>query len=195
MVKFIELAKAEGIVVLGTKIRELQRSMGFLLDNYLFEQKDLDLNSRVLLWPHEIGPIFDRNEELTAEVRGSNENLLYSKREKILIELDKIQKRVEEFTDYGELEMMKQYVDDVKSVQKRIAEAENLIAWIQNVNIIFKIQRKAFKIIISILILKEEVQFKMQRSEFPLIDTIKVNLDPFARLFQTVLKWQRAEKK
>jgi dynein heavy chain len=136
MVKFIELAKSEGIVVLGTKIRELQRSMGFLLDNYLFEQKDLDLNSRVLLWPNEIGPIFDRNEELTAEVRGSNENLLYAKREKILLELDKIQKRVDEFTDYGELEMMKQYVDDVKSVQKRIGEAENLISWIQNVNFV-----------------------------------------------------------
>lgn len=50
-----------------------------------------------------------------------------------MIELDKIQKRIEEFTEYGELDMMKQYVDDAKSVQKRIVEADALIDWIQNV--------------------------------------------------------------
>jgi dynein heavy chain len=59
--------------------------------------------------------------------------LLFSQKERILTELDKIQKRIDEFTDYGELEMMKQYVDDVKSVQKRISEAEKIIDWIKNV--------------------------------------------------------------
>ncbi len=59
--------------------------------------------------------------------------MLFSQKERILTELDKIQKRIDEFTDYGELEMMKQYVDDVKSVQKRISEAEKIIDWIKNV--------------------------------------------------------------
>jgi hypothetical protein len=53
-----------------------------------------------------------------------------------MIELEKIAKRIDEFSDYGELEMMKQYVDDVKSVQKRIVESEKLIDWIRNVNIL-----------------------------------------------------------
>jgi dynein heavy chain len=66
-----------------------------------------------------------------------NENLLYSTREKVLIELDKISKRIDEFSDYGELEMMKQYVDDVKSVQKRIVEVEKTIDWVRNVSIEF----------------------------------------------------------
>lgn len=44
-----------------------------------------------------------------------------------------MQKRIEEFTDYGELDMMKQYVDDAKSVQKRISDAEIMIDWIRNV--------------------------------------------------------------
>ena len=52
-----------------------------------------------------------------------------------MIELDKISKRIDEFSDYGELEMMKQYVDDVKNVQKRITDAEKLIDWIRNVKI------------------------------------------------------------
>lgn len=90
-----------------------------------------------------------------------------------MIELDKIQKRIDEFTDYGELEMMKQYVDDVKNVQKRITEVEKLIDWIKN----------------------EETQFKMPKSEFPIVDTLKNSLDPYSRLFNTVLKWQRNEKK
>lgn len=62
--KFIDQAKSTGIVQLGQKIRELQRSMAYLLDTHLFAQEDIDLNTRVLLWPHEIGPIFDFNEEV-----------------------------------------------------------------------------------------------------------------------------------
>ena len=44
-------------------------------------------------------------------------------------------------------------------------------------------------------IIQEEVQFKMNKSEFPILDVIKANLDPFSRLFNTVAKWQRSEKK
>ena len=135
MVKFIEKAKNEGIMALSERIKEAQRQMGFLLENFLFQQEDIDLNTKVLLWPSDIGPVFDANEELTAEVRGTNDNILMAKREKLMIELDKIQKRVDEFTDYGELEMMREYVDDVKNVQKRITENEILIEWIRNVKI------------------------------------------------------------
>ena len=35
----------------------------------------------------------------------------------------------------------------------------------------------------------------MARSEFPIVDVIKSSLDPFARLFNTVFRWQRNEKK
>jgi hypothetical protein len=35
----------------------------------------------------------------------------------------------------------------------------------------------------------------MAKSEFPILDTIKANLDPFSRLFNTVSRWQRNEKK
>ena len=109
--------------------------MAYLLDMFLFPQDDIDLNTQVVLWPYEIGPVFDHNEELTAEIRSTNEAALFSQKEKVLIELEKIQKRIDEFSDYGELEMMKQYVDDVKSVQKRIVEAEKSIEWIRNVSI------------------------------------------------------------
>lgn len=64
MAKFIDIAKSTGIVQLGEQIKELKKSMAFLLDIYLFPHEDIELNTRVLLWPHEIGPIFDQNEEV-----------------------------------------------------------------------------------------------------------------------------------
>ena len=64
----------------------------------------------------------------------ANETMLYAQREKVIIELEKIAKRIDEFSDYGELDMIKQYVDDIKSVQKRISESEKLIDWITNVS-------------------------------------------------------------
>ena len=101
------------------------------------------------------------------------EGILFQKKEKLIVELDKMQKRIEEFIDYGELDMVKQYVDDTKNVQKRIIDAEYVIDWIR----------------------EEETQFRMVRSEFPILETVRNQLDPFIRLFTTVAKWQRNEKK
>lgn len=38
--------------------------MNYLLDIYLFEPEDLTLNATVLLWPQNINPIFDENDEV-----------------------------------------------------------------------------------------------------------------------------------
>lgn len=46
------------------------------------------------------------------------------------MELEKLRQRVDEFNDYGELDMMTQYVQDVRAVQKRLAEAQDTISWI-----------------------------------------------------------------
>lgn len=52
------------------------------------------------------------------------------------MELEKLRKRVDEFNDYGELDMqmMMQYVQDVRQVQKRIGEAETELQWINKVS-------------------------------------------------------------
>lgn len=46
------------------------------------------------------------------------------------MELEKLRQRVDEFNDYGELDMMTQYVQDVRAVQKRITEAQESISWV-----------------------------------------------------------------
>ena len=54
-------------------------------------------------------------------------------------DLQKMQRRVDELADYGELNMMDEYVQDVKQIQKKIVEAENEIEWINNVKNAFKL--------------------------------------------------------
>lgn len=103
----------------------------------------------------------------------AGERLLTERKEKVMLELAKLKQRVDEFNDNGELDMMSQYVQDVRAVQKRLAEANEHIEWIK----------------------KEEKLYKFPVSSFTEPDEITSAIDPFMRLFQVVFKWQRAERK
>lgn len=50
-----------------------------------------------------------------------------------MLELEKLRTRVDEFNDYGELDMMQQYVQDVRAVQKRLNDVSDQIGWINKV--------------------------------------------------------------
>jgi dynein heavy chain, axonemal len=106
-------------------------------------------------------------------LKQQGEKSMIEKREKTMLELSKLKRRVDEFNYYGELEMMTQYVSDVRLVQKRVNEVQESIAWINN----------------------EELLYKYPPTQFPELEEINTGLDPFARLFQAVVKWQRAEKR
>lgn len=58
---------------------------------------------------------------------------MLEKREKVMLELEKLRSRVDEFNDYGEMDMMPQYVNDVRVVQKRLQEVQEQITWINKV--------------------------------------------------------------
>ncbi|CAF3858466.1 unnamed protein product, partial [Rotaria magnacalcarata] len=173
IIKYIDNAKGEKSLHLAQRIKEVQRQMEYLLDEYLFSEDDIRLNTDTLLWPINIGPVFDANDELTQQIRGKNEQILMERRERLLADLQKMQRRVDEFADYGELNMMAEYAQDVKQIQKKIVEVENEIEWIN----------------------QEENQFRMGKTEYPQLDAIKTAVDPYFRLFTTVRKWQVAEKK
>ncbi|CAF1554905.1 unnamed protein product, partial [Didymodactylos carnosus] len=130
IVKFIDNAKGEKTLQLMQRIKEMQRQMEYLLEEYLFSDDDIKLNSETLLWPNNIGPIFDTSDELTQQVRGKNEQVLLEKRERLISDLQKMQRRVDEFADNGVLQMMAEYALDVKHVQKKIVDVENEIEWI-----------------------------------------------------------------
>nr|DBA18657.1 TPA: hypothetical protein GDO54_016881 [Pyxicephalus adspersus] len=172
-IEYVEEAKTKGIVMLKSRISECQRRMNYLLDVFLFSSEDLALNSTVLLWPRNINPVFDKNDELIEKAKRKGESELLGKREKLMLELEKLSRRMEEFAECSELDMMQQYVADIRTVQKRIADAEESVAYIN----------------------KEEALYKWDLTSYPELDALKANIDPYQKLFALMYRWQRTEKK
>uniref|UniRef100_A0A8C5VFT1 Dynein axonemal heavy chain 12 n=1 Tax=Microcebus murinus TaxID=30608 RepID=A0A8C5VFT1_MICMU len=145
----------------------------YFLDVFLFPPEDLALNATVLMWPRKINPIFDANDELIENAKRKKENELIAKREKLILEIEKESRHMEEFTEFAELERMQQYVTDVRQLQKRIQESEEAVQFIN----------------------KEEELFKWELTKYPELDKLKVNIEPYQKFFNFVLKWQRSEKR
>ena len=111
--------------------------------------------------------------QLAEKAKVAGEKTLIERKEKVMLELQKLKQRADEFNDYGELDSMQQYVNDVRQTKKRLDDANEQIQWVN----------------------KEEVLYKYPISTFPEVDEISNTIDPFQRLFHVVLKWQKAEKK
>ncbi|XP_069795725.1 dynein axonemal heavy chain 12 isoform X2 [Narcine bancroftii] len=173
MIDYVNEVKSKGVATLNMRIKELQRRLEYLLDVYIFDPKDLDLHVTVLLWPKNIISIFDENDELVEKAKLKGETELLAKREKLIVELEKLSHRSEEFAQCSELDLMQQYVNDVRTVQKRLQDAEELIEYINS----------------------EEALYKWDLTTYPLDEVIRVNTEPFQKLFALILKWQRSEKK
>ncbi|XP_029097540.1 dynein heavy chain 12, axonemal isoform X8 [Monodon monoceros] len=154
-------------------LQESKRRMSYFLDVFLFPPEDLTLNSAVLMWPWKINPIFDENDELLENAKHKKENELIEKREKLILEVEKESRLMEEFAEFAELDHMQQYVTDVRQLQKRIQESEEAVQFIN----------------------KEEELFRWELTKYPELDKLKVNIEPYQKFFNLVLKWQRTEKR
>ncbi|KAI3387241.1 hypothetical protein SNEBB_002654 [Seison nebaliae] len=171
--KFIDKIKTSTLGQLQQRIRDAQRIMVFLLEQKIISKEDVELNAHLISWLTKIIDIFDRNDELFRNVKNAYETMLLETREKFGNDLEKIFRRVEEFAQNSEMEMMRQYNEDAINLSKRIDEAQETVNWVN----------------------QEEEQFNMQKTEYPLLNTIRVMLEPYLRLFNTILRWQRDEKK
>ncbi|KAM4651998.1 dynein axonemal heavy chain 12 [Discoglossus pictus] len=170
---YIEEVKTKQLAQLTTRITECQHRLNYLLDVYIFTPEDLALNSAVLLWPQNINPVFDENDELIEKAKRKTETELLARRERLMLELEKLSRRMEEFAECSELEMMQQYVTDVRTVQKRIADAEEMVTYIN----------------------KEEALYKWDLTTYPELESLKVNIEPYQKSFALIYKWQRTEKR
>ncbi|XP_022428502.1 dynein heavy chain 12, axonemal isoform X8 [Delphinapterus leucas] len=173
LISYVEKARTVRINELVSRIKESKRRMSYFLDVFLFPPEDLTLNSAVLMWPWKINPIFDENDELLENAKHKKENELIEKREKLILEVEKESRRMEEFAEFAELDHMQQYVTDVRQLQKRIQESEEAVQFIN----------------------KEEELFRWELTKYPELDKLKVNIEPYQKFFNLVLKWQRTEKR
>ena len=65
MIAYVEKARIGGIQALNGRINESKQKMNYLLDVYFFSQEHIDLNCTVLMWPKNIQPVFDDNDEVS----------------------------------------------------------------------------------------------------------------------------------
>uniref|UniRef100_A0A8C3KWS1 Dynein axonemal heavy chain 12 n=1 Tax=Calidris pygmaea TaxID=425635 RepID=A0A8C3KWS1_9CHAR len=170
---YIKNVKTKGIQDLLIRIKERYRQMDYFLDVFLFAPEDIELNAAVLLWPKKINPIFDEHDDLIEQSKQKGEQELIQRCEKLMMEIDKLARSVAEFEEYSELDCMQQYVNDLRTLQKRIQEADETVAVIN----------------------KEEILLEWQLSEFPLLSNLKVEIEPYQKLFHLILKWQKTEKR
>uniref|UniRef100_A0A3Q1GHE1 Uncharacterized protein n=1 Tax=Acanthochromis polyacanthus TaxID=80966 RepID=A0A3Q1GHE1_9TELE len=168
---YINFMKTKGSAELTEKIKEAHCRLDYLLDAHVIDPEDLQLNSTVFLWPKNILDVFELNDEMIQKAKKKGVQELNAKREQLIEQLEKLGRRTEEFPYCSELDMMQQYVADVRSVQKFLQEAEDNI----------------------VLINKEEAFYKMDPTSYPQVLVIKESIEPYQKLFGFVLKWQRTE--
>uniref|UniRef100_A0A8B9ZYI3 Dynein axonemal heavy chain 12 n=1 Tax=Anas zonorhyncha TaxID=75864 RepID=A0A8B9ZYI3_9AVES len=172
-IAYIKEVKIKGVQDLLLRIKEYCWQMNYFLDVFLFAPEDIALNATVVQWPTKMNPIFDEHDNMIEESKRKGEQELIQKSEKLVVELEKLARSVTEFEEYSELDCMQQYVADVRALQKRIQEADETVAHIN----------------------KEETLFKWKLSDFPLLSNLKVDIEPYQKLFQLILKWQQTQKR
>ncbi|ESO02212.1 hypothetical protein HELRODRAFT_65497 [Helobdella robusta] len=173
MQKFIEHVRTVEIFKLNQMTKAAFEQIKFLLDHYLFSEEDIALNSLVPVWPANINPVFDANDEIIEQARQRFFNLLMEKKEKLLFDFEKLKVRIDTFNDYSDLTRIDEYFRIVKSAMLRISEH-------------YKEKDR---------INEEEEMFNIQLTEFTEIHELDNLAQPFYKLFKTLRKWTKAEKK
>ncbi|KAF7662821.1 hypothetical protein LDENG_00225550 [Lucifuga dentata] len=171
MINYIEVTKTKGIAELNEKIMEAYYRLDYLLDVHIFEPEDLELNTTVFLWPQNILDVFELNAEVLEKAKERGMEELLARRQNLKLKIEKLENSIEEFPTYSELDMMQQYVTDVRTAQKLIQEAEDMIDVIN----------------------KEETLFNLEQTSYPETEVIKESVEPYRKLFGLMLKWQRTE--
>ncbi|XP_067302544.1 dynein axonemal heavy chain 12 [Pseudorasbora parva] len=173
MITYMNQVKTKETEELNKKIMETQHRMNYLMDVHIFDEEHLVLNATVVLWPQNIHSIFDQSDEVMDEAKQKGQQELMGRREKMLLELEKVGRRMEEFAECSEVDMIQQYATDVRQVQKRIQDIEELIVFIN----------------------KEEALYNWDQTLYPEVDVLKETIEPYQKLFNLVLKWQRTRKR
>uniref|UniRef100_A0A3Q2NRV0 Dynein axonemal heavy chain 12 n=1 Tax=Fundulus heteroclitus TaxID=8078 RepID=A0A3Q2NRV0_FUNHE len=173
MVDYINFTKTKGVKDLDEKIQEASTRLLYLLDVYFMEPEDLELNSTVFLWPKNILNAFELNNEVLQSAKQKGEKELIAKREKLMVELERLAQMTEQLVNCSHLDMLQQYYAKVRMMQKLLREAEEAV----------------------VLINKEEAFYNWDQTSYPEVEAIKDNIEPYHKLFGFILKWQHTESR
>jgi hypothetical protein len=117
--------------VMNTLKEEIECSKGhllYLIDVHIFSKEDINLNTTTLAWPQKIKPVFEQNTELVEDCKARFEERLQGKSENITKELLKLNGRVKELEDLGEMKNIQQYTYEVRLVYTSVADPDHFDA-------------------------------------------------------------------
>uniref|UniRef100_A0A8C3DV64 Dynein axonemal heavy chain 12 n=1 Tax=Corvus moneduloides TaxID=1196302 RepID=A0A8C3DV64_CORMO len=170
---YIKRVKTKDICDLAQRSKECCRQMSYLIDVFPFAPEDIELNSTAILWPKKINLIFKEHDILIEQSKTKGEREAVQKCDNLHVELDKLYNSVIELEEYSELDRMQQYVTDLRTLQKTIQDTDETVAALN----------------------KEETLLGWKPSEFSLLNNLKAEIEPYQKLFNLILKWQRTEKR
>ncbi|XP_028848515.1 dynein heavy chain 12, axonemal isoform X2 [Denticeps clupeoides] len=173
MTAYMDHVKTTKLEELYNRLQEIHCRLNYLLDVNILDADLIRLNSKTLLWPQNVQQIFELSDEMLDKAKQEGKEGLLDKRNKVTQSLVELNQSAEEFAEYSELEMMQQYVTDVRALRKSLQDTEEAIAVIN----------------------KEEAVYNWDLTCYPMIEAIKEKIEPYQKLFGLVLRWQRAERK
>uniref|UniRef100_A0A3Q2XVH1 Dynein heavy chain linker domain-containing protein n=1 Tax=Hippocampus comes TaxID=109280 RepID=A0A3Q2XVH1_HIPCM len=194
IIDYIETTKTQSIALLHEKIKS---RLSYLLDVHIFEPEDLELNSTVFMWPLKIQEVFKLSDEALREARMKGEKEMFAKRERVTIHLAKLERRVDEFPHCSELDMMQQYLTEVRTVQKLLQEAEETISDIHKDEVFHQWEQTSYPEVEVIRDSVEQYQkFRWMDGSFADLDGegMEVKLDEFFREIFKMLKHFQQKK-
>uniref|UniRef100_A0A3B3UAK3 Dynein axonemal heavy chain 12 n=1 Tax=Poecilia latipinna TaxID=48699 RepID=A0A3B3UAK3_9TELE len=167
MVDYMDLTKTKGLAGLNEKLQEASTRLMYLLDVHTIEPEDLELNSTVFLWPKNILDAFEVHDKVLQKAKQKGEKELVEKREKLMIDLERLGNLSEQIVECSRLDMLQQ----VRMIQKLLRDAEEAV----------------------VIVNKEEVFYQWDLTSYPEVESIKEHIEPYHKLFAFVLKWQNTE--
>uniref|UniRef100_H2M1P1 Dynein axonemal heavy chain 12 n=1 Tax=Oryzias latipes TaxID=8090 RepID=H2M1P1_ORYLA len=171
MEKYIDFTKKNIVPELNNEVKEANSHIIYLLETHVAKSEDIKLNSTVYLWPHNILLAFEQSEEVLQSSRQKEEKELIARRERLTVQLEKLEHNIKTFPLYSELGLIQEYIADVRTTGKRLQEAEENIVGIN----------------------KEEAFYKWEITCYPEVKAMKEQMEPYQKVFECILKWQHTE--
>ncbi|XP_065540385.1 dynein axonemal heavy chain 3 [Lathamus discolor] len=158
------------VVKLRCEVAETARRMEFLMDYAFLSDDDIYLNSTIFRWPSQIEIIFDNSRYELANKRKRIEKALLERCSQFEEALESYNREVESFKKRGMMttEEMKNNTEKFKELNKNL---NNALTEYEAIN-------------------KEEELLQLTKSQFPLLQTVIANKQPFEQLWTTAYSFR-----
>ncbi|TWW56799.1 Dynein heavy chain 7, axonemal [Takifugu flavidus] len=173
LIDYINYTKTQGIPELKEKIQEVYCRLFYLCEVHTFERDEMELNAKVFIWPEKILSVFEFCDEVIETAKEKEMDELLAKRGRLRVQLEKVLRRITEFPFFSELDMVQQYLADVKAVQKLLQDCEQEIVFVN----------------------REEDFYNLDQTAYPEVNVIRNSTDIYHKLFAFILNWQHTESR